>query len=94
MKTEADEQARFDQPYPLLRSFVRFILPGLALLLVVSAALTMYVATGRRYAPYQRRARPCAAWTRQGFRAESASESIPATLSSAPWAQRTGWTSP
>ena len=42
MKAETDEQARFDQPYPLLRSFVRFILPGLTLLLVVSAALTMY----------------------------------------------------
>lgn len=38
----AEEQARFDQPYPLLRSFVRFILPGLALLLVVSAVLTTY----------------------------------------------------
>jgi hypothetical protein len=42
VKAEADEKARFDQPYPLLRSFVRFILPGLTLLLVVSAALTMY----------------------------------------------------
>lgn len=42
MKAEPDDQARFDQPYPLLRSFVRLILPGLALLLVVSAALTMY----------------------------------------------------
>jgi class 3 adenylate cyclase len=38
----ADDQARFDQPYPLLRSFVRFILPGLGLLLVISAVLTMY----------------------------------------------------
>jgi class 3 adenylate cyclase len=38
----ADEQDRFDQPFPLLRSFIRFILPGLALLLVISAMLTMY----------------------------------------------------
>jgi class 3 adenylate cyclase len=38
----ADEQAHFEQPFPLLRSFVRFILPGLVLLLVVSAILTMY----------------------------------------------------
>lgn len=30
----------FEQPYPLLRLFLRFILPGLLLLLAVSAALT------------------------------------------------------
>lgn len=42
MVAAAHEGARFDQPYPLLRSFVRFILPGLALLLVISAALAMY----------------------------------------------------
>lgn len=33
---------RFDQPYPLLRYFVRYILPGLILLLPVSAALTVF----------------------------------------------------
>jgi class 3 adenylate cyclase len=38
----ANEPTRFDQPYPLLRSFVRFILPGLMLLLAVSAVLAMY----------------------------------------------------
>ena len=44
MKAEAaaSQQDRFDQPYPLLRAFVRFILPGLALLLVVSATLAIY----------------------------------------------------
>ena len=33
---------RFDQPYPLLRLFVRYILPGLVFLLVISAALTVF----------------------------------------------------
>jgi adenylate cyclase len=33
---------RLDQPYPLLRYFVRYILPGLILLLAVSAALTVF----------------------------------------------------
>jgi hypothetical protein len=42
VEAAAHEGTRFDQPYPLLRSFVRFILPGLALLLVISAALAMY----------------------------------------------------
>lgn len=32
----------FDQPYPLLRLFVRYILPGLAFLLMISAALTVF----------------------------------------------------
>jgi adenylate cyclase len=32
---------RFDQPYPLLRYFVRCILPGLLLLLAITAALTV-----------------------------------------------------
>jgi class 3 adenylate cyclase len=32
---------RFDRPYPLLRSFVRYVLPGLILLLAISAALTV-----------------------------------------------------
>jgi class 3 adenylate cyclase len=32
---------RFDQPYPLLRSFIRYILPAVALLLAISAVLTV-----------------------------------------------------
>jgi class 3 adenylate cyclase len=42
MEAGADEQVHFEQPFPLLRSFIRFILPGLGLLLVVSAVLTIY----------------------------------------------------
>lgn len=33
---------RFDQPYPLLRLFVRYILPGLVFLLMISAVLTVF----------------------------------------------------
>ena len=33
---------RFDQPYPLLRLFVRYILPGLVFRLMISAALTVF----------------------------------------------------
>lgn len=33
---------RFDQPYPLLRYFVRYILPGLVLLVAISAALSVF----------------------------------------------------
>jgi class 3 adenylate cyclase len=42
VEARADEQAHFEQAFPLLRSFVRFILPGMALLLVVSVGLTIY----------------------------------------------------
>ena len=35
---------RFEQPYPLLRLFLRYILPGLLLLLIISALLTMFAA--------------------------------------------------
>ena len=33
---------RLDQPYPLLRLFVRYILPGIVSFLVISAALTVW----------------------------------------------------
>jgi class 3 adenylate cyclase len=39
--TPAMTEHRFEQPYPLLRFFLRFILPGLIFLLVISAWLTV-----------------------------------------------------
>lgn len=33
---------RFDQPYPLLRLFARYILPGLVFVLLISAAMTVF----------------------------------------------------